>query len=455
MNRLWGNLIVAAHLRGQTRAPFLPRPRLEAVRDARVRRIVVHAARTVPYYRELFAREGIDPRRIRVAADLDALPLVDPEVVRREPARFLSESRRARGALAFLTSGRSGRPLEIHHDRRSLLANIAYGERERAPVIALSGGSFRPRELYIGCETSNFRKVIAFYAASTRLPRPRRTVVSMLAPFDDVVAAINEVRPDVLTAYGSFLDVFYRTVVARGITIHTPKVVMFMGEALPPDRRAWIEEELGARVTSRYCATEAFKIGYFCEERAGFHVHEDLCHVRVRAADGSPALPDEPGEVVISNLVNYATVLLNYPMGDVASLASAACRCGRTQRLLSEVQGRVEDVLRLRSGESLHPRAVWAALKDDRSILQYQLIQHALARFELRLATVDEAAFPAARDRAADALRRLLGADVDIATSWHADLGRSERARTGKFRAVESRLGALSERPPSRPGERA
>ncbi len=70
-----------------------------------------------------------------------------------------------------------------------------------------------------------------------------------------------------LTAYGGFLDVFFRTLAARGARIHPPKVVMYMGEALPPERRAWIEETLGARVLSRYCAAEAFKIGYFCEAR--------------------------------------------------------------------------------------------------------------------------------------------------------------------------------------------
>ena len=95
--------------------------------------------------------------------------------------------------------------------------------------------------------------------------------------------------------------------------------------------------------------------------------------------------------------MNYATVLLNYPMGDLASFADDACPCGRTQRRLAEVQGRVEDVLRLPDGRALHPRAVWTVLKDDRSIIQYQLIQHELARFELRLATLDAASFaPAA-----------------------------------------------------------
>ena len=96
--------------------------------------------------------------------------------------------------------------------------------------------------------------------------------------------------------------------------------------------------------------------------------------------------------------------------------------------------------MHLPGGETLHPRAVWAALKDDRSILQYQLIQHDLGRFELRLATLDEDGFRAARDRAQRALRPLLGADAAIEASWHVDLGRGERERTGNFRAVQSRV---------------
>ncbi len=149
MRRLTGNAVVAAHLRGQKKAPFLTREQIEASRDKRVRRIVRHAVSTVPYYREL----GIDAREIRSAKDLDAFPLLEPATVRADPDRFLSQSRRGRNSLACWTSGSFGRPLEIHHDRRSVLANIGYGERERAPVVELCG-SFRPRELHLGFEGS-------------------------------------------------------------------------------------------------------------------------------------------------------------------------------------------------------------------------------------------------------------------------------------------------------------
>ncbi len=161
--------------------------------------------------------------------------------------------------------------------------------------------------------------------------------------------------------------------------------------------------------------------------------------MRVRSASGGDAPPGEPGEIVISNLVNYATVLLNYPMGDIAALPDVTCPCGRTHRLMTELQGRREDMLLLPNGEQLHPRAVWAIFKDDRAVLQYQLIQHGIGRFELRMDTSSPEAFAPSADRAQRALAVLVGASADIRITRDGDLGRAERACTGKFRMVESR----------------
>ena len=66
---------------------------------------------------------------------------------------------------------------------------------------------------------------------------------------------------------------------------------------------------------SRYGAVECFRIGYTCEHDEGFHIHESLCDLKIVGPDGTRLADGEPGEVVISNLVNRATVLLNYNLG--------------------------------------------------------------------------------------------------------------------------------------------
>lgn len=434
--KIYGSAVIAANLRGQRRVPFLPREKLEATRDRRIRNIVSYAAKKVPYYRDLFAREHIDPEKIRSAGDLDRLPVIDKELVRKQPHLFIAETSAGKNALSFFSSGSTGTPMEIYHDQHSLLTNIAFGERERESVIRICGGSFRPKELYVGYETSTFRHVVAFYEESVFFPvRPQRRFVSMLEPIEKIAALANTECPDILVGYGGWIHLFFKIIGARRIDLKLPKMIMYMGEALPHGGREYIEETFGIPVLSRYNTVEAFKIGFFCEERTGFHLHEDLCHVRIGGMTGETVPTGEQGKIIISNLVNRATVLLNYPVGDLASLSLKSCSCGRTLRLLSELEGRVEDILPLADGRFIHPRAVWQVFKNDRDVLQYQLIQHELQRFELILVTKGEIEFQRALERALPKLEALLAPDAFIEANRRTDFARSSGS---KFRAVAS-----------------
>ena len=439
LKQLLGSAILARHLIGQRRRPFLRRDRLNELRDRRIRQLVRYAAANVPYYREWFGSQGLDPRQIKGAVDLSRIPILDKELVRTQPERFRAEHSAARHAVSFLTSGTTGVPIEIWHDRQSLLANIAFGERERDPVNQICGGSFRPAELYVGYETSTFKKVTDFYAENVHLPvRPLRRYVSLSEPVEHIAELINQEGPDILVGYGGWIDLFFRTVAARQIDLRLPKMVMYMGEALPFGARDRIENELRVPVLSRYNAVEAFKIGFYCQRRSGFHLHEDLCHLRIVNPSGVDVADGEIGEVVISNLVNRATVLLNYPMGDMASLATGPCGCGRTFRLLSELQGRTEDILALENGRFIHPRAVWQVFKPERQLLQYQLIQQPANRYTLELVTLHRESYGQILERVLPRLVELLGADAEIEAHWRANVIR----HTGqKFRAVVSAQG--------------
>src|SRR5207237_5829423 len=118
-------------------------------------------------------------------------------------------------------------------------------------------------------------------------------------------------------------------------------------------------------------------------------LHEDLCALSVVGADGRPVPEGEPGEVVVSNLVNRGTVLLNYRLGDVARVVPCRCACGRTSRLLSVVEGRTSQVVHLPDVSVVHPFAVWGPVKLLGGVVRYQLVQPEPDRFELRLQTVD------------------------------------------------------------------
>jgi phenylacetate-CoA ligase len=432
--RLRGTWAIVRALPGQRHVPYLPAEKVAELRDERVRETVRYAAETVPYYRDLFAREGIDPREIRSAGDLARLPVIDKSVVHASPNRFRSESPAGRTAVAFRTSGFSlGSPLDVFHDRRSLLANIAFSERERAVEAALVGKRVR----YVGAELqyapTATQQVQSFYeAASFRPLRPQLHQIPIETSVERVAARLNELRPDVIRSYGTYLETFFRIVAARNLPLQAPKVIVYAGDRMTSEGRSYVENRFGVPVLSRYNAIEAFKIGFFCEARDGFHLHEDLCHVVVTRADGRPASPGESGQVVISNLVNRGTVLLNYKLGDLASGTDDPCPCGRTSRRLLELDGRLTDVIRLASGDVVHQFALWGTVKLVDGVIRYQLVQHEPARFELRLMTVDRATYQRVADDLARRVRDILqGAQVEVV---HREL--LELEQFGKFKPI-------------------
>lgn len=446
LDRAYGTWIVLRNLPGQSRVPYLPRARLEELRDTRVRDIVSYAARTVPFYQEWFRDTGTKTSDLRTADDLDRLPLVDRHMYRAHAERFRSTSALGRTAMPLTSGGATGEPITVYRDRNSALAKAAFTQRERDVVRKLLGGVRAPRELTIAMHGSSTMKVTNLRRNQTfasALQRNRR-VLSLLTPIDEVIAEINEFRPHSFGAYGSYVEALFRMVDQRRIPMHLPKLVIYGADGIHPDGIRLIREQYGVGVFAKYGAIEAVPIGFLCEECQGYHLNMDLVHLKLIDAHGRRVEPGEPGEVVVSSLTNRGTVLLNYRLGDIGVMSDESCPCGRTLPLLSQLSGRVQDILHLPGGGFLHAGAVnrvfyMGRQRDGGKVLQFQLIQRAIADFELRLAAVDRAAYnDVVQDYVAD-LEQLIGAWANIEPVYYE--GRVPTGASGKLRPVVSLLG--------------
>jgi phenylacetate-coenzyme A ligase PaaK-like adenylate-forming protein len=434
--RARGTLTILRELRDQRRLPFLPRERIHELRDARTRAMIRFAAEHVPYYRDLFRSEGIDPRELRGADDLRRLPLLDKRMVLEDPARFRSPAvARGDGLWVHSNGSRSNLRFGVFHDRRSLLQTIAHGERDRAVESALCGKRVRYTAVEIRDPTATLWKVQRFYErASYRPLRPKRLSIALSEPVDRVVELLNELRPDVVRSHGSYLAAFFRLVEERGLELRAPNAVVYAGDAMPPAARRFVEERFGTAVLSRYGAVEALKIGFTCEERDGFHLCEDLCHLEVVDAQGNRLGSGALGETVISNLVNRGTVLLNYRLEDLVRVTDAPCPCGRTAPRVTEIEGRAADVVYLPNGDLVHQFTIWCAIESLRGLSQYQVAQTDPTRFELRLVVSEADAYERVAREAAGRVRTVLrGLEVQPVR-----VERLEQDGSGKIRTLIS-----------------
>jgi phenylacetate-CoA ligase len=125
--------------------------------------------------------------------------------------------------------------------------------------------------------------------------------------------------------------------------------------------------------------------------------------------NGNVVADGEPGEILLSNLVNRGSVLLNYRIGDLGRIATAACACGRSTRMLADLEGRVSEYVVLPDGSLVGPFGITLAVNRIPGLVRFQLVQRTPTAFELRLAMADQEAFDRGAAVAAARVGKLLG----------------------------------------------
>jgi phenylacetate-CoA ligase len=437
-SRLLNSLYAGFQLRGQFRYPFRPRARILADQSGRLRRITAYAYDNVPYYQETFRRLGLTPADIRRAEDLERLPVLERRAVQADPERFLSRAARLDRCLKLQTGGSTGAPLTYFRDVRCVLKLLGVQERYRAVLAGAVGRRLRYRETLIAPPQSSARKSIAFWWGQTVVLKwisPRKQFLSMLDPPQANIAAMDRFKPDVVHSYGSYIEVLFARLAEADRLSHRPECIGFGGDGLSDPARRSIGETFGIPAFSSYDAVEAWRLGFECGRHSGIHINEDFYALRIADEAGRTVPHGSPGDVVVSNLVNRAMILLNYRLGDLASVAPEPCPCGRNLLLLSYPSGRNDDWVELPGGRRIHPYVFHRVLREQRDVWQYQIVQETALSFLVSLIAKEACQREAAAASIARRIKEALGPDAEVAVRFVAEIPRTPG---GKVRPVVS-----------------
>jgi phenylacetate-CoA ligase len=123
-------------------------------------------------------------------------------------------------------------------------------------------------------------------------------------------------------------------------------------EMLPESLRRELEDKYGINVVQDFGIAELGSMAYECNEKHGMHLHEGVI-AEIVDPEGRQLGPGEVGELVLTAL-RKDFPLIHYRTGDLSSLISDPCPCGRTSPRLKGILGRVSGVTKVR-GMFLHP----------------------------------------------------------------------------------------------------
>ena len=407
---------------------------LETYRLQRLRQLLSTVQRNVPYYRDCFASLGFNPQEITSLADLQKLPFLTKSVIRSEGERMKSET--AQGLARFNTGGSSGEPLiffigseRVSHDvaakwRATRWWDVDIGD----PEIVVWGS---PIELGTQDKIRAMRDKLmrtelmpAFAMNETNL--------------DAFVSRIRERRPKMLFGYPSAISHIAAHAKKRGTPLNdlSIKVVFCTSERLYDHQREAISSTFGCPVANGYGGRDAGFIAHECPA-GGMHITAEDIIVEIIDENGNIQPNGVAGEIVVTHLATADFPFIRYRTGDVGSLSTEKCPCGRGLPLLKEIQGRSTDFVVAADGTVMHGLALIYILRDLPSIKAFKIIQESLMDTRVQVVTTPQ--YSAADDRKIrEGLQSRLGLEVNIHIEALTEI---PPEKSGKHRYVVSHIG--------------
>jgi phenylacetate-CoA ligase len=331
---------------------------LRALQLERLRALVARVKGRVPLYRERLA--GVEPEQLRSLDDLRRLPFTRKDDLRKTYPFGLFAVPRDQVVRVHASSGTTGKLTVVGYTA----GDVDLFARVNARSLAMAGAE-PGMLLHNAYGYGLFTGGLGLHYGGERLGLAVVPVSGGMT--ERQLMLISDLRPDVIACTPSYALTLAQEFRARGIApvdISLRLAVLGAEPWTEPMRRE-IDAGLGVRATNIFGLSEVIGPGVSCEcveARAGSHVNEDHFLPEVVDPDTGEPLPDgEEGVLVFTTLTKEALPLVRYWTGDVTSLDSEPCLCGRTLTRMDRIKGRADDMLIIR-GVNVYPTQVEAVL---------------------------------------------------------------------------------------------
>lgn len=348
------------------RIETLPRERLRALQERRLRRLLGRVAEHSEFYRAKLGAEAGRTLPLLSLEEFQRLPLTTKDELRAEQARCAADGRVPYAGLLCVppsevrvertTSGTTGTPLIVPLTEAELEeSSTVVGE---IPARGFHSMGLRSDDVLLYCWGMGGATVggAANFLPIGALPLQQFTIVPGHTGRSRLqLETMRELRVTVLFATPSYTR--YLAELAHAIGVD-PRRDLFVrrlivsGEAGPitiPAMRAELEAAWGADCYDFWGQLESRTRAFECVERNGAHVAEDFhLYDVLDPATYEPVPPGQPGLLVVTYLLAEAMPILRYDTRDMVALDEEVCACGRTGARIVKILGRADDMVKVR-----------------------------------------------------------------------------------------------------------
>jgi len=363
--------------------------------------LIRHAVSTTGFYGDL----SNDAR-------LEQFPVVDKTLIRNQYDAFLSTVNSEEERIPAITSGSTGTPFKVYHDKNKKTRNTA----DTLYFANKTGYELGHRLVYL--------KIWAIEKMASPLHYKMQNMIPVdVIKLDDrqVQALIDEMESTSETfsilGYVSALETICKYLDRNsGEKLNTEVAsIITMSESLTPYVKKKMEFYFGPEVFSRYSNLENGIIAQQVPGSNGRYLINRASYVveLLQMDSDDPVQIGEAGRIVVTDLYNFAMPMIRYDTGDIGILSLETDKYGN--QYLEKVEGRKLDLLYDTSGEIVSSYIMYKNMWQYTEIKQYQLIQEGPKEYTFKInmdGDFDK------EDQLASEFKKYLGTDADFKVEY-------------------------------------
>lgn len=370
--------------------------------------------------------QDVDLNRIRSLDDFARLPSVSKSDLVNHGGEILTAYRSK--CEVKTTGGSTGHPVRIVKNAEALAMERAVTWRGYEWAGVEMGD---PQGRFWGVphtRRGRFKAVVTDFIANRKRLSAFQLDEESLARY---YQQLKRFKPAYLYGYVSVIEALANHIRDQKLPVlPSLRSVITTAEVLYPQARQNIKSVFGVKVYNEYGCGEVGSIAHECDH-GNLHIMADNLLVEIDGQDG---------EIVVTDFFNYKTPLIRYRVGDFGRLSDQACPCGRGLPVLEHVYGRAYDLLRLSSGQAIHPESLIYVVEDFKAecdaILQFQAVQRSHRHVDIFVVPNDKWNEGVAK-RLGDSMRAKLSAEIEYSIQVVASIARE---KSGKMRLVKSEV---------------
>lgn len=387
----------------------LPLEEIKRIQSEGLCVLIKHAYENVPYYHKTFKEAGVKPNDIKNSEDLVKLPILTRSDVRENFNDLIATNFPKEKLVPNATGGSTGEPLQFYVTKESEAWGAAAAHRayewygyEVGDKIAYLWGS----PVDSSAQERTRKKLSNFVFRRTYLNAFNMSEEEM----ERFAQKLIKFKPKAIIAYASAAYIFSRYVKNKGIEGIRPKVIISQAEKLFDYQREMIEEILECKVFDFYGSREIYTMASECIEHAGYHISaENIVLEFVR--NGKHVSLGEKGNILVTNLHNYAMPFIRYENGDIGVPTNETCSCGINLPLMKSIEGRITDALVI-GGTIISSPSLTLVFKNH-PIKQYQLVQETENKIVIKIVKA-EGYSPKNTEELYITMRKIVGDNVGL-----------------------------------------